>query len=176
MLTQLTINQFTVVESLEAEFSGGLTVITGETGAGKSIMIDALGLCLGDRADASAIRPGQDRADITATFDISALKGRANVVGRPRSESRRRRGNACCAGLLTREGRSRAYINGRSGHAAGPGGARRAAGGHSRTSTPTRHCCVRAHQRSCSTATAVTRMPWQRSPTWLASGRRCTRP
>lgn len=112
MLTQLTINQFTVVETLEAEFSGGLTVITGETGAGKSIMIDALGLCLGDRADASAIRPGQDRADITATFDISALKAAQTWLG-DHDLNHADDGECLLRRVLTREGRSRAYINGR---------------------------------------------------------------
>ena len=55
------------------EFSRGMTVITGETGAGKSIMLDALGLCLGDRADPKAVRHGCERAEITASFDISAI-------------------------------------------------------------------------------------------------------
>ena len=54
MLTHIRIQQFTVVEKLEVDFASGLTVITGETGAGKSITLDALALCLGDRADPSA--------------------------------------------------------------------------------------------------------------------------
>ena len=51
MLNHISISNYTIVDTLEMEFAGGMTVITGETGAGKSIMLDALGLCLGDRAD-----------------------------------------------------------------------------------------------------------------------------
>ncbi|MFX6190244.1 AAA family ATPase, partial [Acinetobacter baumannii] len=58
MLNLLKISQFAIVENLELEFSAGFTVITGETGAGKSILMDALGLCLGDRADGGVVRAG----------------------------------------------------------------------------------------------------------------------
>ena len=64
MLTQLTISHFAIVRELEIDFSGGMTTITGETGAGKSIAIDALGLCLGNRGDANMVRPGATRADL----------------------------------------------------------------------------------------------------------------
>lgn len=70
MLTHITIKNLAVVDSLDLELQSGLTVLTGETGAGKSILIDALGLVLGDRAEASAIRHGADRADIIAEFDL----------------------------------------------------------------------------------------------------------
>ena len=73
MLSHISITNYTIVSALEMEFAPGMTVITGETGAGKSIMLDALGLCLGDRADTKALRPGAERADITAGFDISAM-------------------------------------------------------------------------------------------------------
>ena len=112
MLTQLAISHFTVVEALEAEFRDGLTVVTGETGAGKSIMIDALSLCLGDRADTNAIRPGQDRADITATFDISALASAQAWLAEHDLDGDQA-GECLLRRVLTREGRSRAYINGR---------------------------------------------------------------
>jgi DNA repair protein RecN (Recombination protein N) len=59
MLTHLAIKQFTLVENLELDIQTGFTVITGETGAGKSILLDALGLCLGDKADAQSVRLGQ---------------------------------------------------------------------------------------------------------------------
>lgn len=68
MLTQLTINNFAIVRHLVLELNEGMSVITGETGAGKSIAIDALGLCLGYRSESGMIRNGADRADITATF------------------------------------------------------------------------------------------------------------
>ena len=62
MLTQLTINNFAIVRQLEIELAKGMSVITGETGAGKSIAIDALGLCLGQRIETSMVREGQERA------------------------------------------------------------------------------------------------------------------
>ena len=70
MLNHITIKNLAVVDSLELELNSGLTVLTGETGAGKSILIDALGLVLGDRAEAAAVRYGAERADIAAEFDI----------------------------------------------------------------------------------------------------------
>ncbi|MCT8689050.1 DNA repair protein RecN [Glaesserella parasuis] len=70
MLTQLTINNFAIVRHLTLELNEGMSVITGETGAGKSIGIDALGLCLGYRSESSMIRNGADKADISATFSM----------------------------------------------------------------------------------------------------------
>lgn len=72
MLTQLTINNFAIVRHLNLDLSEGMSVITGETGAGKSIGIDALGLCLGYRSESGMIRNGADKADITATFTMQA--------------------------------------------------------------------------------------------------------
>jgi len=74
MLIQLIVKNLAIVDSLELEFDQGLSVLTGETGAGKSILIDALGLVLGDRADSSMVRHGEQRADITACFDINNFK------------------------------------------------------------------------------------------------------
>ena len=73
MLTHISISDYTIVSKLEREFACGMTVITGETGAGKSIMLDALGLCLGDRADPKAVRHGCERAQIVASFDTSNI-------------------------------------------------------------------------------------------------------
>lgn len=70
MLKALTIRDLAIVRELDVEFGEGLTVITGETGAGKSILVDALGLCLGDRADSGSVRNGADRATVTALFDL----------------------------------------------------------------------------------------------------------
>ena len=74
MLTHLSVRNFAVVKSLDIDFKQGMTAITGETGAGKSIAIDALGLCLGDRATTNVVRPNSDKADLTAMFDISKNK------------------------------------------------------------------------------------------------------
>lgn len=70
MLTQLTINNFAIVRQLEIELAQGMTVITGETGAGKSIAIDALGTCLGQRTESTMLREGQARAEVCATFHL----------------------------------------------------------------------------------------------------------
>lgn len=71
MLTYIHIWNFAVVEKLDIEFDNGLTIVTGETGAGKSIMLDALGLALGDRADSSIVRNGSDKAEISVTFSTA---------------------------------------------------------------------------------------------------------
>ena len=75
MLRTLSIRDFVIVDSLELEFHSGFTVLTGETGAGKSILIDALALTLGERGDAAVVRTGCERADIGAEFDIQLLPG-----------------------------------------------------------------------------------------------------
>jgi len=69
MLTGLSIRNIVLIEALDLAFDGGLTVLTGETGAGKSILLDALGLALGARADSGLVRAGTDQASVTATFD-----------------------------------------------------------------------------------------------------------
>ena len=73
MLTRLSIRNIVLIEALDLEFSGGLGVLTGETGAGKSILLDALGLVLGNRADSGLVRAGADRASATASFEFAAL-------------------------------------------------------------------------------------------------------
>lgn len=70
MLAQLTISNFAIVRELEIDFHSGMTAITGETGAGKSIAIDALGLCLGGRAEGDMVRTGAARADLCARFSL----------------------------------------------------------------------------------------------------------
>ena len=109
MLSHISITNYTIVSTLEMEFAPGMTVITGETGAGKSIMLDALGLCLGDRADPKAVRHGCNKADITATFDISAIPAAQQWLQGRDLEG----GDECLLRrVITTEGRSRAYING----------------------------------------------------------------
>lgn len=73
MLTSLSIRNVVLIEALDLSFAGGLGVLTGETGAGKSILLDALGLVLGDRADSGLVRHGADQASVTATFEFDRL-------------------------------------------------------------------------------------------------------
>ncbi len=110
MLTSLRIKNFTIVAELELDFADGMSVFTGETGAGKSIMIDALMLALGERADATVIRPGAEACDIQACFTCdpaseSAVWLAAHDAVLEDNEILLRR-------VITREGRSKAYING----------------------------------------------------------------
>ena len=72
MLSHLSVKNIVLIESLQLDFQAGLTVLTGETGAGKSILLDSLGLALGARADFGLLRKGADRASVTATFEVSA--------------------------------------------------------------------------------------------------------
>ena len=110
MLQQLSISNYAIVDSLDIELNAGMTVITGETGAGKSIMLDALGLALGDRADREVIRGGAERADITACF---ALPEHPAVAAWLHSNDLDQEENSCfLRRVITRDGRSRAYING----------------------------------------------------------------
>jgi DNA repair protein RecN (Recombination protein N) len=111
LLLSININNYTLVETLEIEFSTGTTAITGETGAGKSLVLDALGMALGDRADTGTIRHGKDRAEITATFAIDSIEDAKvwlnNNDFSAEDECILRR-------IYTVEGRSRGYINGQS--------------------------------------------------------------
>ena len=75
MLTRLAIRNVVLIEALDLAFPGGLGVLTGETGAGKSILLDALGLVLGNRAETALVRAGEDKAGVTATFEFAALPG-----------------------------------------------------------------------------------------------------
>jgi DNA repair protein RecN (Recombination protein N) len=71
VLSRLQIRDFAIIDAIELELEAGLTALTGETGAGKSILVDAVMLALGGRAGADSVRHGAERAEITATFDIS---------------------------------------------------------------------------------------------------------
>ena len=109
MLTQLTISNYTTVENLELDFRQGMTVITGETGAGKSVMLDCLALVVGGRADSKAVRNGANRADVHAMFDISKEPSAKRWL----KERDLHDGDECLLRrVITSEGRSRAYING----------------------------------------------------------------
>ena len=110
MLVHLAVNNYAIVDNLELDLGGGMSVITGETGAGKSIMLDALALTLGDRADSGAVRPGSDKADILATFDISDIpEARQWLDERDLTQDDEQ---VILRRVITSEGRSRGYING----------------------------------------------------------------
>ncbi|WP_332400431.1 DNA repair protein RecN [Vibrio metschnikovii] len=109
MLAHLSVNNFAIVKSLQLELSKGMTTITGETGAGKSIAIDALSLCLGGRAEASMVRQDEDKTEVSAAFildhnlhatrwleDNDLLDGKECILRR----------------IISKDGRSRAFING----------------------------------------------------------------
>lgn len=109
MLVHLSIHNYAIVEHLDLELARGMSVITGETGAGKSIMLDALGLTLGDRADSGVVRPGADKADILATFDLGDIpEARTWLAERDLDND----GPCILRRVITTEGRSRGYING----------------------------------------------------------------
>src|SRR5690554_4076005 len=110
MLLHLAVNNYAIVDHLELELDRGMTVITGETGAGKSIMLDALALTLGDRADSGAVRPGADKADILATFDISDIPEAQQWLEQRDLASDEHQ--VILRRVITAEGRSRGYING----------------------------------------------------------------
>lgn len=115
MLNHITIKNLAVVDSLELELSSGLTVLTGETGAGKSILIDALGLVLGDRAEAAAVRHGSERADISAEFDVHnpAIEQWLKDNELYDSNNSSAAGTECLIRrTINAKGRSRGFING----------------------------------------------------------------
>ncbi|MCP4409789.1 MAG: AAA family ATPase, partial [Gammaproteobacteria bacterium] len=109
MLLHIHIRNFAIIDQLELELRSGMCVLTGETGAGKSIIVDALGLVLGDRADSRVIRQGTDRAEITVTVDISNLPAAKTWL----AEHDLLSDNECILRrIIARDGRSRAYIGG----------------------------------------------------------------
>lgn len=109
MLKQLQISNFTIIDRIDIDLEPGMTALTGETGAGKSILLDALALVLGDRGDSGSIRQGAERADIHATFDIGALPAVKQWLKTNELDS----GDECLLRrTLSADGRSKGYING----------------------------------------------------------------
>src|SRR6188768_90114 len=115
MLRSLTIRDFVIVEKMELEFDAGFTVLTGETGAGKSILIDALAMVLGERADAIVVRSGAERAEVSAEFDADSRKSGSNELPRWLKENDLAGddGALLMRRVIEASGRSRGFINGR---------------------------------------------------------------
>jgi DNA repair protein RecN (Recombination protein N) len=111
MLRALSIRDYVIVERLDLELASGFTALTGETGAGKSILVDALGLALGGRADAAIVRAGASRAEVSADFDIDALPGVRDWLAAQDLDE----GDGTCILRRTVDSgaRSRGFVNGR---------------------------------------------------------------
>ena len=110
MLRALSIRNFVVVDAIDIEFGAGFTVLTGETGAGKSILLDALGLLLGDRFEQGQLRPGAERAELAAVFDIGAAPAIARWL---ESEELDAGSELVLRRVQDAQARSRAWVNGR---------------------------------------------------------------
>ena len=110
MLTHIHIWNFAIVEALDIELESGLSVLTGETGAGKSILLDALGLALGDRADSTVIRHGEKRAEISVTFDTS---NSANAEAWLKEHELDSEHECIIRRTVSEKGPSKAFINGK---------------------------------------------------------------
>ncbi len=112
MLTHLNIQNFTLVDHLDLDLKPGMTVITGETGAGKSILLDALGQTLGDRADGERVRAGASRADICATFDTRQIPTAAEWLVNNDLQQADHPHECLLRRVIASDGKSKAYING----------------------------------------------------------------
>ncbi len=109
MLNHIHIRNFAIIEELDLELDQGLTVLTGETGAGKSILIDAIGLVMGDRADSSTVKHGCEKAEITLSVDVSKTATAGQWL---QLQDLDNDGECILRRVITAAGKSRAWING----------------------------------------------------------------
>ncbi|MEO1245580.1 MAG: DNA repair protein RecN [Pseudomonadota bacterium] len=109
MLIGLHVKNFAIVDRIDVEFADGMTVLTGETGAGKSILIDALGLVLGERGSSKAVRNGANRAEFSAEFDVSQLSAVRDWLASAELDEEQ---SCLVRRIISAEGRSRAFVNG----------------------------------------------------------------
>ena len=110
MLTRIHIRDFAIIDELELELGAGMTALTGETGAGKSILLDALGLVLGDRGDAQVVRGGAARAEIVAEFELANLPDVTTWLAEQDLDAD---GECLMRRVVNADGRSRGHVNGR---------------------------------------------------------------
>ncbi|NOR67646.1 MAG: AAA family ATPase, partial [Woeseiaceae bacterium] len=109
MLISLQIRDFAIIDQISVEFEPGMTVLTGETGAGKSILVDAVGLVLGERGGSQLVRSGAKRAEFSAEFDVSVLPAVHDWL----EDQALDQDDACLLRrVIAADGRSRAFING----------------------------------------------------------------
>jgi DNA repair protein RecN (Recombination protein N) len=111
MLMNLQIRDFAIVDRIDLEFAPGMTVLTGETGAGKSILVDALGLVLGERGNAQLVRDGAKRAEFAAEFDVARLPAVKNWLVEQALDDE---DDCLLRRVINADGRSRAFVNGNS--------------------------------------------------------------
>ena len=109
MLESIVINNFAIIDRVHIEFNSGMTALTGETGAGKSILLDAIQLVLGDRADSDCVKAGSDKADITVSFDTSQLLSAQQWLQQFELNDS---GECLLRRVIQANGRSKAFING----------------------------------------------------------------
>lgn len=113
MLSHIQLKNFAIIEELDLELNGGMTALTGETGAGKSILVDAIGLVLGDRADSSVVKHGADKTEITLTVDIDDTPGAKQWLTTQEMISDDDADEVCILRrVINSQGKSRAWING----------------------------------------------------------------
>ena len=157
MLRRLILKEFVIVASSEITFDAGFSVLTGETGAGKSILLDAIGLLLGARADASAVREGAARADLSAEFGLTpalaAWLAERELSGDEDSLLLRR--------IVEADGRSKALINGHPATASANSNASASNGGP-RRSRPCASSPTNGHGSMPTSAACRTRPLWSK--------------
>jgi len=110
MLKELRIKNYAIIDELNIDFKAGLNILTGETGAGKSIIIESLGLILGERASDESIRSGEDSASVEAVFDISQIKKIREILAKSGIETEDN--EIIIKRQISRSGKNRSYING----------------------------------------------------------------
>lgn len=112
MLVHIAIKNLAIVKKVDLALGVGLTAITGETGAGKSIALDALGLCLGDRAESNMVRKSADKAEVVAHFDVRRVKSAQNFLEEHELQQDDNPDECFIRRVVNSEGRSKAFVNG----------------------------------------------------------------